>query len=50
MSWVVTGHHALRQLAKKKPDNADTERFFVDEDYLNKDAMVERAPVTTSWE
>ncbi|WP_277291381.1 MULTISPECIES: translation initiation factor IF-2 [Streptococcus] len=35
--------------AKKKVevDNADIERFFVDEDYLNPENMVERAPVVT---
>lgn len=38
---------ALKQPRKEEVDNADIERFFVDEDYLNKDAMVERAPVVT---
>lgn len=32
---------------KVEVDNADIERFFVDEDYLNPENMVERAPVVT---
>ena len=32
---------------KVQVDNADIERFFVDEDYLNEDEMVERPPVVT---
>ena len=35
--------------AKKKVevDNADIERFFVEDDYLNEDELVERPPVVT---
>ncbi|KEY46773.1 translation initiation factor IF-2 [Streptococcus equinus] len=32
---------------KVEVDEADIERFFVDEDYLNPDKLVERAPVVT---
>ncbi|EHJ52322.1 translation initiation factor IF-2 [Streptococcus macacae NCTC 11558] len=32
---------------KVEVDAADIERFFVEDDYLNKDKMVERAPVVT---
>ncbi len=32
---------------KVEVDDADIERFFVDEDYLNEDQLVERAPVVT---
>ena len=32
----------LKATKKVEVDNADIERFFVDEGYLNKDAMVER--------
>lgn len=32
---------------KVEVDEADIERFFVDDDYLNQDKMVERAPVVT---
>ena len=37
--------YGIEATKKEEVDNADIERFFVDEDYLNKDAMVERAPV-----
>ena len=35
--------------AKKKveADTADIERFFVEEGYINQDALVERPPVVT---
>ena len=39
--------YGIEATKKEEVDNADIERFFVDEDYLNKDAMVERAPVVT---
>lgn len=39
--------YGIEAIKKEEVDNADIERFFVDEDYLNKDAMVERAPVVT---
>ena len=32
---------------KVEVDDADIERFFVDDDYLNEDQLVERAPVVT---
>ncbi len=31
--------YGIEALRKEEVDNADIERFFVDEDYLNKDAM-----------
>ena len=39
--------YGIEATKKEEVDNADIERFFIDEDYLNKDAMVERAPVVT---
>ena len=39
--------YGIEATKKEEVDNADIERFFVDEGYLNKDAMVERAPVVT---
>lgn len=39
--------YGIEATKKEEVDNADIERFFVDEDYLSKDAMVERAPVVT---
>lgn len=39
--------YGIEATKKEEVDNADIERFFVDEDYLNKEAMVERAPVVT---
>ena len=39
--------YGIEATKKEEVDNAYIERFFVDEDYLNKDAMVERAPVVT---
>lgn len=39
--------YGIEATKKEEVDNADIERFFVDEDYLNKDAMIERAPVVT---
>ena len=39
--------YGIEATKKEEVDNADIERFLVDEDYLNKDAMVERAPVVT---
>ena len=39
--------YGIEATKKEEVDSADIERFFVDEDYLNKDAMVERAPVVT---
>lgn len=39
--------YGIEATKKEEVDNADIERFFVDEDYLNKDAMVGRAPVVT---
>lgn len=39
--------YGIEATKKEEVDNADIERFFVDEDYLNKYAMVERAPVVT---
>ncbi|MGI1777775.1 translation initiation factor IF-2 [Streptococcus raffinosi] len=39
--------YGIEATKKEEVDNADIERFFVDEDNLNKDAMVERAPVVT---
>ena len=39
--------YGIEATKKEEVDNADIERFFVDEDYLDKDAMVERAPVVT---
>lgn len=37
----------LKLIKKIEVDEADIERFFVDEDYLNPENMVERAPVVT---
>lgn len=39
--------YGIEAKAKVEVDNADIERFFVDEDYLNPEAMVERPPVVT---
>ncbi|MCI5870542.1 translation initiation factor IF-2 [Streptococcus sp.] len=39
--------YGIEAKAKVEVDNADIERFFVDEDYLNPENMVERAPVVT---
>ncbi|VUW99899.1 Translation initiation factor IF-2 [Streptococcus constellatus] len=39
--------YGIEAHAKVEVDNADIERFFVDEDYLNQDALVERPPVVT---
>lgn len=39
--------YGIEAKAKVEIDNADIERFFVDESYLNPENMVERAPVVT---
>ena len=39
--------YGIEAHAKVEVDNADIERFFVDEDYLDPDALVERPPVVT---
>ena len=39
--------YGIEATKKEEVDNADIERFFVDENYLNADKMVERAPVVT---
>ncbi|TWS94058.1 translation initiation factor IF-2 [Streptococcus sp. sy018] len=39
--------YGIEAKAKVEVDNADIERFFVDESYLNPENMVERAPVVT---
>ncbi|AXQ79306.1 translation initiation factor IF-2 [Streptococcus chenjunshii] len=39
--------YGIEAKAKVEVDTADIDRFFVDEDYLNPDEMVERAPVVT---
>lgn len=39
--------YGIEARQKLEVDNADIERFFVDEDYLNPENMVERAPVVT---
>ncbi len=39
--------YGIEAKAKVEVDNADIERFFVEEDYLNPENMVERAPVVT---
>ena len=39
--------YGIEAHAKVEVDNADIERFFVDDDYLDPDALVERPPVVT---
>ncbi|WP_405054641.1 translation initiation factor IF-2 [Streptococcus jiangjianxini] len=39
--------YGIEAHAKIEVDDADIERFFADEDYLNPDELVERAPVVT---
>ncbi|MDY4762068.1 translation initiation factor IF-2 [Streptococcus thoraltensis] len=39
--------YGIEAHAKVEVDDADIERFFADEDYLNADELVERAPVVT---
>lgn len=39
--------YGIEARAKVEVDDADIERFFADEGYLNEDKMVERAPVVT---
>ncbi|MDB8657040.1 translation initiation factor IF-2 [Streptococcus anginosus] len=39
--------YGIEAHAKVEVDNADIERFFVDDDYLDLDALVERPPVVT---
>ncbi len=39
--------YGIEAHAKVEVDNADIERFFVDEDYLDPDGLVERPPVVT---
>ncbi|WP_438835542.1 translation initiation factor IF-2 [Streptococcus pluranimalium] len=39
--------YGIEARAKVEVDDADIERFFVDEDYLNPDELIERAPVVT---
>ena len=39
--------YGIEAHAKVEVDNADIERFFVDDDYLDTDALVERPPVVT---
>ncbi|MEX2803738.1 translation initiation factor IF-2 [Streptococcus sp. H31] len=39
--------YGIEAKAKVQVDTADIDRFFVDEDYLNPEEMVERAPVVT---
>lgn len=39
--------YGIEAHAKVEVDDADIERFFADEGYLNEDKMVERAPVVT---
>ncbi|MGT2832363.1 translation initiation factor IF-2 [Streptococcus halotolerans] len=39
--------YGIEAHAKIEVDDADIERFFADEDYLNADELVERAPVVT---
>ncbi|MGT2930231.1 translation initiation factor IF-2 [Streptococcus dentasini] len=39
--------YGIEPKKKIEVDDADIERFFVEEDYLNEDQMVERAPVVT---
>ncbi|WP_159549694.1 translation initiation factor IF-2 [Streptococcus halichoeri] len=39
--------YGIEAKAKVEVDDADIERFFTDEDYLNPENMVERAPVVT---
>lgn len=39
--------YGIEAHAKVEVDDADIERFFVDEDYLNEEELIERAPVVT---
>ena len=39
--------YGIEAHAKVEVDNADIDRFFVDDDYLDPDALVERPPVVT---
>ncbi|WP_316606183.1 translation initiation factor IF-2 [Streptococcus pluranimalium] len=39
--------YGIEARAKVEVDDADIERFFADEDYLNPDELIERAPVVT---
>lgn len=39
--------YGIEAKEKVQVDNADIERFFVDDDYLNEEEMVERPPVVT---
>ncbi|WP_398600676.1 translation initiation factor IF-2 [Streptococcus tangpeifui] len=39
--------YGIEPKKKVEVDDADIERFFVDDDYLNEDQLVERAPVVT---
>ncbi len=40
-------NYGIEAKEKVEVDNADIERFFVEEGYLNEDAMTERPPVVT---
>ncbi len=44
---LLMADYGIEAHKKVEVDEADIERFFVDEDYLNPENMVERAPVVT---